>query len=53
MRWGSASSPAGLEGMKVFKKCLDVVLRDMIYWGNIIGSRVARLEDPGGLFQRW
>ena len=39
--------------LKVFKKCLDVVLRDMIYWGNIIGSRVARLEDPGGLFQRW
>ena len=32
----------------MFKKCLDVVLRDVVLWGNIGGMWTAGLDD---LFQ--
>ena len=44
---GVAESPS----LEVFKKHLDVVLRDMVYWGNIAGRRTVGLDDLGGLFQ--
>ena len=39
-----------VEFLEVFKKCLDVVLRDMFWWGNIGGRWVVGLDDLGGLF---
>ena len=36
---------------QVFMKHLDVVLRDMVQWGNIGRSSMAGLNDLGGLFQ--
>lgn len=36
---------------EVFKKRLDVVLRDVVWWGNIGGSWTVELDDLGGLFQ--
>ena len=39
--------------LEVFKKHLDVVLRDMVQWGNIDGRQVIELDDFGGLFQPW
>jgi len=38
-------------GLDVFKKCLDVVLRDMALQGNIGGRWTVGLDDLGGLFQ--
>ena len=35
--------------LEVFKKHSDVVLRDVVWWGNI-GGRMVGLDDPGGLF---
>lgn len=35
------------------KKCLDVLLRDKVYWGNIGGRWMVGLVDLGGLFQPW
>ena len=32
-------------------RCLEVVLRDMVWWGNIGGRWTVRLDDLGGLFQ--
>ena len=37
----------------VFKKLLDVVLRDMVSWGSIGGRRIVGLDDLGGLSQPW
>jgi len=34
----------------LFKKHLDVVLRDMVRWGNIGGRQMVGLDDFGGLF---
>ena len=42
--------------LEVFKKHLDVVLRDtveMVYWGNIGGRWTVELDDLGGLLQHW
>jgi len=39
--------------LEVFKKCLDVVLRDAVYWGNIGGKWMVGLDDLGDLFQPW
>jgi len=39
--------------LEMFKKLLDVVLRDMVYWGNIGSTWMVRLDDLGGLFQPW
>ena len=36
--------------LEVFKKCLDVVLKDM---GNIGDRWMVGLDDLGGLFQTW
>lgn len=36
--------------MEVFKRCLDVALRDMAYWGNICAKCMVGLHDLGGLF---
>ena len=33
--------------------CLDVVLRDMVQWGDIGGRWTDGLDDLGGLFQPW
>jgi len=33
--------------------CSDVILRDMVYWGNIGGRWMVELDDFGGLFQSW
>lgn len=37
--------------LDAFKKCVDVVLRDMV--GNIVGRWTVGLDDLGGLFQLW
>jgi len=37
--------------LDVFKKCLDIVLRDMVQWGNIGGRWMVGLDDLRGLFQ--
>ena len=37
--------------LEVFKKCLDVVLRDMVLWGNGGGRWTTGPDDLGGLFQ--
>ena len=39
--------------LEVFKKYLDVVLRDMVYWGNVGSRWTVGLDDLGGLFQPW
>lgn len=38
---------------EVFKKRLDVVLRDVVWWGNIGGSWTVGLRHLGHLFQPW
>jgi len=38
--------------LEVFKKHIDVVQLDMVYWGNIGGRWMVGL-DLGGLFQPW
>lgn len=35
--------------LEVFKKCLNVVLGDMVYWKNIGGRWAVGLDDLGGL----
>ena len=37
--------------MDTFKKCLGVVLRDVIKWGNIGGRWMVGLDDLRGLLQ--
>ena len=37
--------------LEVLKKCLDVVLMDMVWWGNIGGRWTIGMDDPRGLFQ--
>jgi len=39
--------------LEVFKERADVGLRDMVYWGNISGRWMARLDERRGLFQPW
>ena len=39
--------------LEVFKKHLDVVLRDMICWGDIGSRWLVGLYDLGGPFQPW
>ena len=39
--------------LEVFKKCLDVVLKVMVYWEIIGGRCMIGLDDLGGLFQPW
>lgn len=34
----------------VFNKCVDVVLRDMFWWGNINGNWMVGLDRLRGLF---
>ena len=41
----------GPQPLEIFMKHLDVVLRDMVQWGNIGRSSMAGLNDLGGLFQ--
>ena len=36
--------------LEMFKKHLDVVLRDMVWWGNIGGRWTVGLDELGGLF---
>jgi len=36
---------------EVFKQCLDVILRDAVYWGNVSSKWAVGLDDLGGLFQ--
>ena len=36
--------------LEVFKKSSNVILRDMVQWGNIGGRWMVGLEDLGGLF---
>ena len=40
-----------LLSLEVLKKCLDVVLMDMVWWGNIGGRWTIGMDDPRGLFQ--
>jgi len=44
---------AGRCSSLVFSKGLDVVLRDVVWWGNGGGRWTVGLGDLGGLFQRW
>lgn len=37
--------------LKAFKERVDVVLRDMVEWGNIGGRWIVVLDDHRGLFQ--
>ena len=39
--------------LEVFKKCLDIVLRDIVKCGNIGGRWMVGLDDLGGFFQPW
>ena len=39
--------------LEVFKKCLDIVQRDMVWWGNIGDRWMVGLDDLGDLFQPW
>ena len=43
----------GPQPLEIFMKHLDVVLRDMVQWGNIGGRWVVGVDDLGGLFQPW
>lgn len=45
---GTAQGGGGVPGD--IKECLDVVVRDMIEWGNIDGRWVVGLDDLGSLF---
>lgn len=38
---------------EVFKNYLDVVLRDMVQWGNTGDRQTVGLEDLRDLFQPW
>lgn len=37
----------------MLKKCSDVVLRDVVQWGDGGGGRMAGLDDLEALFQSW
>jgi len=39
--------------LKVLKKHLDAVLRDVVEWGNVGGRRMVGLDGIGGHFQLW
>jgi len=39
--------------LEVFKKCIDVVVRDIVYWENIGGRWTIGLDHLGSLFQPW
>ena len=39
--------------LELFEKHLDVVLRDVFYWGTIGGRWTVGLDDHRGLFQPW
>ena len=39
--------------LEVFKKDLDITVKDMVYWGDNGGRWMVGLEDLGGLFQPW
>ena len=39
--------------LEVFMNHVDVVLRDMVQWGNIGGRWTVGLDDLGGLLQPW
>jgi len=39
--------------LELFEKHLDVVLRDIFYWGTIGGRWTVGLDDHRGLFQPW
>lgn len=52
--WPSAeTSCPGMWLSEVFMKHLNVVLRDMVFWGYISGRWIVRLDDLGYLFQSW
>jgi len=39
--------------LEMFKKHLDVVLKDTVEWGNISGRWAVGLDDLESLFQPW
>ena len=39
--------------LEVFKKHLDVVLRDVVWWGSNGDGWMIGLDDLRGLFQSW
>ena len=36
--------------LEMFKKCIDVVLRDFVQWGNSGDRQMTGLDNLGGLF---
>ena len=41
------------QSLEVFKKCLDVVVRDVVLWGNTGSRWMVGLDGCRGLFQPW
>lgn len=39
--------------LEVIKKELDIVVKDMVHWGDNGDRWMVELEDLGGLFQTW
>lgn len=50
MEWAAHGS-GGITSLEVFKKKLDVVLKDVVQWRNGDGGWMAGLHDPRCLFE--